>query len=155
MVRGCESNTGPLVCSYDEPGMAGEPGPKKPAGAPSAGLNTGSVKRGKTLSAAPNWVLLVPLRFIRLLFEPSTARRPSGARMLGSSERMSAPSASASAILIWSRMKLRSERTMCRPAPPAVASATGVAGVGTTGAPGCTTAVGWENSTSVVPWASW
>ncbi|MCY1442678.1 hypothetical protein D9M71_590570 [compost metagenome] len=89
MVRGCESNTAPLFCVYDDPAMAGEPGPKKPAGAPSAGLKTGSVKRGKTLSAAPNSVLLMPLRFIRLLFDPSTVRRPSGARIFGISERMS------------------------------------------------------------------
>ncbi|MNT54289.1 hypothetical protein D3C72_1914390 [compost metagenome] len=154
MVRGCESNTGPLVCWYDDPGIAGEPGPKKPAGAPSAGLNTGSVTRGKTLSAAPYWVLLLPFRFIRLLFEPSTARRPMAARTLGISERMSCPAASASAILICARMKFRSERTMCRPAPPSLASTTGVAAVGTTGAPGCTTVVGCEYSTSVVPWAS-
>ncbi|MNG99624.1 hypothetical protein D3C76_781660 [compost metagenome] len=124
--------------------MAGEPGPKKPAGAPSAGLNTGSVTRGNTLSAAPNWVLSMPLRCSRLLFEPSTARRPKAARTLGISERMSCPAASASAILIWARMKLRSERTMCRPSPPAVASATGVGVVGTTGAPAATAAVGSE-----------
>ncbi|MOA01738.1 hypothetical protein D3C78_1211600 [compost metagenome] len=89
MVRGCESNTLPLVCVYDDPGTAGEPGPKKPAGTPSAGLKTGSLKRGKVLSAAPNWVLLVPPMFSRLLFDPSTARRPNGERMFGISERMS------------------------------------------------------------------
>ncbi|MNN94933.1 hypothetical protein D3C81_2136540 [compost metagenome] len=89
MVRGCESNTLPLFCAYDDPGIAGEPGPKKSAGTPSAGLKTGSVKRGKTLSAAPNSVLLMPLRFSRLLFDPSTVRKPNGARMFGISERMS------------------------------------------------------------------
>ncbi|MNE20129.1 hypothetical protein D3C80_1132350 [compost metagenome] len=89
MVRGCESNTGPLFCAYDDPAPAAEPGPKKPAGAPSAGLKTGSVKRGNGLSAAPNSVLSMPLRFIRLLFEPSTARKPNGARIFGISERMS------------------------------------------------------------------
>ncbi|MND94326.1 hypothetical protein D3C80_865390 [compost metagenome] len=75
MVRGCESITMPLSCAYDVPS--------------SAGLKTGSVTRGKRLSAAPNSVLLVPLRFNRLLFDPSTVRRPNGARMFGISERMS------------------------------------------------------------------
>ncbi|MNL32079.1 hypothetical protein D3C87_1539070 [compost metagenome] len=75
MVRGCESITMPLFCAYDVP--------------PSAGLKTGSPTRGKRLSAAPNSVLSMPLRFIRLLLDPSTVRRPSGARMFGSSERMS------------------------------------------------------------------
>ncbi len=45
-VRGWESKTKPFFCAYDEDGMAGLPGPKKPAGAPSAALNTGVVNRG-------------------------------------------------------------------------------------------------------------
>src|SRR6476659_5538016 len=45
MVRGCESKTKPFFCAYDEDGIAGLPGPKKPAAAASAALNVGSVNR--------------------------------------------------------------------------------------------------------------
>src|SRR4051795_8391004 len=36
MVRGWESKTKPFFCAYEELGIAGLPGPKNPAGAPSA-----------------------------------------------------------------------------------------------------------------------
>src|SRR4051812_48824385 len=50
MTRGCESKTLPFFWAYDDDGTAGLPGPKKPAGAPSAALNTGAATRGNTWS---------------------------------------------------------------------------------------------------------
>src|SRR5690242_3074847 len=46
ITRGWVSNTFAFATAYEEDGMAGEPGPKKPAGTPSAARNTGRVIRG-------------------------------------------------------------------------------------------------------------
>ncbi|MCY1350927.1 hypothetical protein D9M69_371730 [compost metagenome] len=108
------------------------------------------------MSAAPNWLWSIPEKFSRLLSSPVTVRRPIEARMLGNSDRRSAPLAWASAIRIWSRMKSRSPRTSCTPGPlwatPGPGS-TAVVGVG--GVKGATASVGAENTCSVTPWASW
>src|SRR3954449_454142 len=73
ITRGCESNTKPFFCAYEEEGIAGLPGPKKPAGAPSACRKTGEpARRGNGTSAAANFSR--PGR--RLLHDPSTVRRP-------------------------------------------------------------------------------
>src|SRR4051794_14278922 len=73
-VRGCESKTLPFFWAYEEDVGAGGAGggPKKPAGAPSAGLNFGLLSRGNCWSAAAN----VSRSGKRLLHEPSTVRRP-------------------------------------------------------------------------------
>ncbi len=54
MTRGCESKTKPFFCLYEEDGIAGLPGPKKPAGTPSASLNVPGLPamRGNTWSDA-------------------------------------------------------------------------------------------------------
>src|SRR3954470_15916705 len=46
MVRGWESKTKPFFWAYEELGIAGLPGPKKPAGAPSAVRNCAVLSRG-------------------------------------------------------------------------------------------------------------
>src|SRR3954468_17140709 len=53
ITRGCESMTvfPAFFCAYEVDGIAGEPGPKKPAPTPSAVLNSGVVRRGKGWSA--------------------------------------------------------------------------------------------------------
>src|SRR4029077_12685815 len=53
ITRGWESKTDPVFWAYDENGTAGLPGPKNPAGAPSADPNTGVVSRRNGRSAAP------------------------------------------------------------------------------------------------------
>src|SRR3954451_13649341 len=65
--RGWESKTLPPPL-YVELGTAGLPGPKNPAGAPSAGRKSGVVRRGNVWSAAAN----VSRPGTRLLHEPST-----------------------------------------------------------------------------------
>ncbi|MCY1419895.1 hypothetical protein D9M71_354970 [compost metagenome] len=107
------------------------------------------------MSAAPNSVLSMPFCWNRLLDEPSTVRRPKGTRMFGSRDSMSSPRAWASAILIWSRMKLRSERTIWKPTPLVVPSTTGVCATGVSSPLPCTVPVGCEKTISVVPWPSW
>ncbi|MNV23979.1 hypothetical protein D3C71_1150210 [compost metagenome] len=110
--------------------------------------------RGKVLSAAPNtafWLLISS----RLLNEPSTVRKPSAIRALGSSDARSTPAACASAILIWSRMNCRSEPMKCTPSltTPFCSLSSGAGGTG--GVPGSTASVCPENTVSYTPVASW
>src|ERR671924_552829 len=53
ITRGCVSKTSPLFAYEDDVGT-GTPGPKNPAGAPSASRNFGFVSRGNTWSADAN-----------------------------------------------------------------------------------------------------
>src|SRR4051794_24647706 len=79
IVRGRVSNTSLFLFAYDELVTAGLPGPRKPAGTPSASWNFGVVSRGKTSSAAANRVRSGN----RLLQEPSTVRSPKEDRRSG------------------------------------------------------------------------
>ncbi|MNM95636.1 hypothetical protein D3C81_1080880 [compost metagenome] len=75
--------------------------------------------------------------------------------MFGSSDIRSSPRAWASAMRIWSRMKLRSERTIWKPSPLVVPSTTGVGATGASSPIPCTVPVGCEKTISEVPWPSW
>src|SRR3954449_9244884 len=140
ITRGCESNTKPFFCAYEEEGIAGLPGPKKPAGAPSACRKTGEpARRGNGTSAAANFSR--PGR--RLLHDPSTVRRPyevSASGIWSGAGPTSVPhgfagvavAAWCSAILICLRMNARSPGVTVKPFPtgPAAACAAGRVRVG-------------------------
>src|SRR6185503_10975185 len=73
MIRGCESKTKPFFWAYEDDGTAGLPGPRNPAGTPSACRKTGEpARRGNGTSAAANF----SRPGSRLLHDPSVVRRP-------------------------------------------------------------------------------